>query len=51
MGLFDQLKEGLQKTTRLFKTDVRDLFKSEGQLVDDELLDKLLEALIHGGLM
>jgi fused signal recognition particle receptor len=46
VGLFDQLKEGLQKTTRLFKTDVRDLFKSEGQLVDDELLDKLLEALI-----
>lgn len=46
MGLFNQLKQGLQKTTRLFKTDVRDLFKSEGRLVDDELLDELLEALI-----
>ena len=46
MGLFDQFKQGLQKTTRLLKTDVRDLFKSEGRLVDDELLDELLEALV-----
>lgn len=46
MGLFDQFKQGLQKTTRVLKTDVRDLFKAEGRLVDDELLDELLEALI-----
>jgi fused signal recognition particle receptor len=30
----------------VLKTDVRDLFKAEGRLVDDELLDELLEALI-----
>ncbi len=46
MSVFDQLKQGLQKTSRLLKTDVRDLFKSEGRLVDDALLDELLEILI-----
>jgi fused signal recognition particle receptor len=46
MGLFDKLKAGLQKTTRLLNTDIRDLFKSEGRLVDDEFLDELLAALI-----
>jgi fused signal recognition particle receptor len=46
VGLFDQLKQGLQKTTRLLKTDVRDLFKSEGRLVDETLLEELLEALV-----
>ena len=46
MGLFDQLKQGLQKTTRLLKTDVRDLFKAEGRLVDEDLLEELLEALV-----
>ena len=30
MGLFDKLKEGLRKTTRLLNTDIRDLFKSTG---------------------
>ena len=44
MGLFDQFRQGLQKTTRLLKTDVRDLFKAEGRLVDEKLLDELLEA-------
>ncbi len=47
MGLFDKLKQGLKKTTQLLNTDIRDLFKSEGQLVDDEFLDQLLERLIH----
>ena len=46
MGLFDQFKQGLRKTTRLLKTDVRDLFKSEGRLVDESLLEELLEALV-----
>ncbi|REJ70277.1 MAG: signal recognition particle-docking protein FtsY [Planctomycetota bacterium] len=46
MGLFDKLKKGLAKTTQLLKTDVRDIFKSEGRLVDDELLDELLELLV-----
>lgn len=46
MGIFDKLKQGLKKTTQLLKTDVRDLFKSEGQLVDDDFLDGWFEALI-----
>jgi fused signal recognition particle receptor len=46
MGLFDKHKAGLQKTTRLLNTDIRDLFKSEGRLVDDAFLDELLEILI-----
>ncbi len=41
MGLFDKLKRGLKKTTNLLKTDVRDLFKSEGRLIDDQFLDEM----------
>jgi fused signal recognition particle receptor len=46
MGIFDKLKQGLQKTNRLLNTDIRDLFKQEGRLVDDDFLDELFEALI-----
>lgn len=46
MGLFSKIKQGLQKTVNLLKTDVRDLFKSEGRLVDDAFLDELLEILV-----
>ncbi len=45
-GLFAKFKDGLRKTAQLLNTDVRDLFKSEGRLVDDAFLDELLEALI-----
>lgn len=41
MGLFDKFKRGLNKTTSLLKTDVRDLFKSEGRLIDDAFLDEM----------
>ena len=41
MGLFDKFKKGLKKTTNLLKTDVRDLFKSEGRLIDDTFLDEM----------
>ncbi|HCK41139.1 MAG: signal recognition particle-docking protein FtsY [Planctomycetaceae bacterium] len=41
MGLFEKLKRGLTKTTNLLKTDVRDLFKSEGRLIDDGFLDEM----------
>jgi fused signal recognition particle receptor len=41
MGLFDRLKQGLTKTSQILKTDVRDLFKAEGRLVDDAFLDEL----------
>jgi len=41
MGLFDKLKQGLTKTWRSRDTDVRDLFKSEGRLVDQAFLDEM----------
>ena len=46
MGLFDKLKQGLKKTTQLLSTDIRDLFKSQGRLVDDSFLSELFETLI-----
>lgn len=46
MGLLDKFKKGLAKTTQLLKTDVRDVFKSKGRLVDDELLGELRALLI-----
>jgi fused signal recognition particle receptor len=41
MGLFDKFKRGLAKTAKLLNTDVRDLFKSEGRLIDEEFLDEM----------
>ena len=41
MGIFDKLKQGLAKTGRLLKTDVRDLFKAEGRLIDGPFLDEM----------
>jgi len=46
MGLFEKFKQGLQKTARLLNTDIRDLFKAEGRLVDQQFLDELFEMLI-----
>ncbi len=46
MGIFDKLKQGLKKTTQLLRTDVRDLFKAEGQLVDETFLDGVFEPLV-----
>src|SRR5687767_7876987 len=41
MGFFDKLKQGLAKTGRILKTDVRDLFKAEGRLIDEPFLDEM----------
>jgi len=41
MGFFDKIRRGLKKTADVFKTDVRDLFKSEGRLIDDQFLDEM----------
>ena len=41
MGLFDRLKQGLKKTSQLLNTDVRDLFKAEGRLIDQPFLDEM----------
>jgi len=46
MGLFDKFKKGLHKATRKLNTDIRDLFKTEGRLVDDALLEELHAMLI-----
>ncbi len=46
MGLFEKLKQGLKKTAQFLNTDIRDLFKAEGQLVDDKFVDQLFETLI-----
>lgn len=46
MGFFSKIKQGLKKTAQLLSTDVRDLFKSQGRLVDEEFLDELLGVLI-----
>ncbi len=45
-GFFAKIRAGLKKTKSLLNTDIRDLFKSEGRLVDDAFLDDLLEVLI-----
>lgn len=41
-GLMAKFRQGLSKTTQLLKTDVRDLFRTEGRLVDEDYLDELL---------
>jgi len=46
MGLFDKIKQGLKKTAQLLNTDVRDLFKNQGRLVDDAFLEELFSILI-----
>ncbi|MBR5626100.1 MAG: signal recognition particle receptor subunit alpha, partial [Thermoguttaceae bacterium] len=47
MGFFDKLKQGLNRTVRVFKTDVRDLFRQSGRLVDEDFLNELFEILIR----
>lgn len=46
MGLFDKLKQGLQKTKQLLRTDVRDLFKA-GQILDEATLERFESRLIQ----
>ena len=46
-GLFARFRQGLQKTSAVLNTDIRDLFKQEGRLVDDEFLGELFAILIR----
>lgn len=46
MGLFDKLKQGLQRTKDLLQTDVRDLFKP-GELLTEEVLEQFESRLIQ----
>lgn len=45
MGLFDKLKQGLQKTKQLLQTDIRDVFKP-GELLNEEVLEQFEARLI-----
>jgi fused signal recognition particle receptor len=45
-GFFERLKAGLAKTAQVLNTDVRDLFKREGRLVDETFLEDLRAALV-----
>ncbi len=47
MGWWEKLKQGLRKTAQLLRTDIRDLFKREGELVDDAFLERLFELLVR----
>jgi len=46
-GILDRLRAGLAKTAQVLNTDVRDLFKREGRLVDEPFLEELRAALIR----
>lgn len=46
-GLFARFRKGLQKTRELLNKDIRDLFKQEGRLVDDEFLRDLFAILVR----
>jgi fused signal recognition particle receptor len=46
-GIFGRFKSGLQKTRAVLNTDIRDLFKAEGRLVDEELLSELFAKLVR----
>lgn len=45
-GFFSKLRGALTKTAKLFQTDIRDLWKSDGQLVDEDFLRELFAILI-----
>lgn len=46
VGIFGRIKKALVKTYSVLNTDVRDLFKQEGRLVDDDFLKELFAILI-----
>jgi fused signal recognition particle receptor len=45
-GLFARFRRGLKKTSDVLNTDIRDLFKREGELVDEQFLDRLFAILV-----
>jgi fused signal recognition particle receptor len=46
MGFFNRIKQGLAKTVSVLNTDIRDIFKTSGRLVDDEFLNELFEMFV-----
>jgi fused signal recognition particle receptor len=47
VGLFARFRQGLKKTSDLLNTDIRDLFKKEGRLVDEQFLQELFAILVR----
>ena len=45
-GVFARFRRGLRKTSDLLNTDIRDLLKQEGRLLDEEFLDELFAMLV-----
>ena len=45
-GLFGMLRSALKKTHDVLNTDIRDLFKREGRLVDEQFLSDLFAILV-----
>ena len=46
-GWVSRIRQGLRKTSQLLRTDIRDLFKREGRLVDDDFLEQVFAALVR----
>ena len=46
MGFLEKIKKGLNRTVQVLQTDVRDLFKTEGRLVDADFVNDLFETLV-----
>ena len=45
-GVFGRFKSGLSRTSRVLNTDIRDLWKQQGELVDDDFLKRLFAVLV-----
>lgn len=45
-GFFEGIKSALAKTSRALNTDIRDLLKSQGELVDEDFLKRLFAVLV-----
>jgi fused signal recognition particle receptor len=45
-GIFSRVRAALKKTTDILNTDIRDLFKREGRLIDEEFLGELFAVLV-----
>ena len=46
IGLFSRVRVALKKTSDILNTDVRDLFKREGRLIDEGFLNELFAVLV-----
>ena len=45
-GMWSRFRQGLKRTRAILNTDIRDLFKREGSLVDDAFVEQLFSVLV-----